>query len=118
MRIKSVGNEHSQDIDADIDISQSWSRMAICMTGLTSDSRSVIASLRVTTMPTPELVYVFLNEPRADAPARAQMFYGTTTLSLSNGGQTLTGHYYTGRGRSTYGTMLARRAVPHAPAVS
>ena len=43
-----------------------------------------------------QLIYFFINEPRAELQERSAIHYGTATLRVNNP-DTITGNYYTGR---------------------
>ena len=58
----------------------------------------------------PELVYTFVNEPRANAAPTMEMHRGTTWLRLGESGRVMEGHYYSGRGRQLYGDIALERS--------
>jgi predicted pore-forming effector associated with SMODS systems len=53
----------------------------------------------------PNLYYDYVSKPGAYTVPLMQMHHGTGHLSLSSDGKTLTGEYYVGRDRVTYGTL-------------
>ena len=88
-------------------IQQRWSRIVITLETAHSRSRSVTASLRTDGLPNPELTYVYINEPRSNAPDTMNMHRGTASLELKS--SALEGDYYTGRGRRQIGTIRLTR---------
>jgi hypothetical protein len=54
------------------------------------------------------LTYQYENQPVADAMSTMHMHYGTAMLRMS-GGTKLTGDYYAGRDRGTFGRISCRR---------
>ena len=113
-RIKSSFGQGGTVLPVSVVILQRWSKMVISLETMNSRSRSVVASLRVDDLPYPELVYVFVNEPKATARDSMNMHYGTTTLELK--GSCLHGDYYTGRGRGTVGSIKVTRVEDYSNA--
>ena len=72
-----------------------------------SRSRSVAASLRADDPLTPELHYLYSNEPYPTAPDTMHAHRGTAALRLK--GAVLEGDYYTGRGRREIGALKLTR---------
>jgi len=93
-----------------LNIEQSWTRMSVCARGPQSRSSSKTASVLTRHGRHPLLVYTYFNEPAPDAPNTMHMHYGTAIHELDEDNQGLDGHYYTGRDRTTHGSMtLARK---------
>ena len=88
-------------------IRQRWSQITVRLETERSQSRSLAATFRVVDLPRPELSYLHINEPTPGASATMNIHRGTVDLEFSEG--TLEGHYYTGRGRMTNGTMRLTR---------
>ena len=84
-------------------ILQRWSKILVRLESEHSQSHSITASLQTTDLPSPELSYRYVNEPRSNAPDTMAMHRGTATLELI--GSVLKGDYYTGRGRGEVGTI-------------
>ena len=54
------------------------------------------------------LIYQYENQPVADATRTMHMHYGTAMLRMLDGSR-LTGDYYAGRDRGTFGRISCRR---------
>ena len=63
-----------------------------------SNSRSVSGSIEVV-LDEPELIYTYLNEPKAESREKNSIHYGTATFCVEENKQ-LVGKYYTDRGHS------------------
>jgi hypothetical protein len=57
----------------------------------------------------PELLYEYLNEPKPHAPSAMQIHRGHARLELAEDRSSLSGQYFTGRGRQTFGTLVLQR---------
>lgn len=89
--------------DVMLQIFQSWTHISVYLTTATSISRSCAAVVEVSDPDSVALVYQYENQPLADAMKTMHMHYGTAVLRIS--GDTLTGEYYAGRDRRTYGRI-------------
>lgn len=87
-------------------IGQRWLKMVITLETESSQSHSIAASLR-NDGTCPQLSYLYVNEPRATAVGSMNIHGGTAVVELKNGD--LEDHYYTGRGRMTYGAIKLAR---------
>lgn len=92
-------------IDIVFYIHQTWSKIAIRTETITSTSFTTMAALNTDESLDPGLKYEYLSEPGAFATPTMQIHKGFGHLQLSIDGRMLTGSYYTGRGRQTYGTI-------------
>lgn len=92
-------------IDIVFYIHQTWSRIAIRTETATSTSFTTMAALNTDESLDPGLKYEYLSEPGAFATPTMQIHKGFGHLQLSTDGRSMTGNYYTGRGRQTYGTI-------------
>ena len=92
-------------------IRQTWTTIGIVLETATSRSANLVAGILVDSVYDAELQYDFLNEPKANAPGTMEKHRGSVTLNLEvmNGSATLTGDYFTGRGRSSHGELHLRR---------
>ena len=111
--IGTVDSSHGEDdtkVKVSATITQRWSAILIVLTTEESQSRSQVATLRVTDIERPELTYTYLSEPQSRAPEPMQTHRGTCTLRLT--GDTLEGNYYTGRGRGTVGELKIKLKAP------
>ncbi len=93
-----------------VTIEQTWTKMAVRLNAAESRSWSVTASVLANAPEGLVLTYLFDNEPKAEAVSTMQRFRGTTVLVRTDSGQ-LEGHYYTGRGRATHGSLKLRRLL-------
>lgn len=92
-------------IDIVFYIKQTWSKIAIRTETVTSTSFTTMAVLNTEENLDPGLKYEYLSEPGAFVKETMHIHKGTGHLRLSSDGKTLTGEYYTGRGRQTFGTL-------------
>lgn len=102
------GFEKNQQVT--VTIEQTWTKLAVRLNAAESRSWSVTASVLAKAPQGLLLTYLFDNEPRAEAVRTMQRFRGTTVLVETAPGQ-LEGHYYTGRGRETHGSLKLRRLL-------
>ncbi len=93
-----------------INIFQSWTQIAVFLSTATSMSRSCAAMIQVDDPDGVALIYQYQNQPLADAMKTMHMHYGTAVLKLSNG-DCLSGEYYAGRDRRTFGRICCRRQL-------
>jgi hypothetical protein len=91
-----------------IDIFQSWTQIAVFVSTKTSISRSCAAVIQVDDPDGLSLTYQYQNQPLANAMRTMHMHYGTAMLRMSND-DNLTGDYYAGRDRRTFGRMCCRK---------
>ncbi len=99
---------HAKRRNLMIDIFQSWTQIAVFLTTATSISRSCAAVIQVDDPDGLSLTYQYQNQPLANAMRTMHMHYGTAMLRLSNG-DNLTGDYYAGRDRRTFGRICCRK---------
>ena len=90
-----------------ISITQTWTRITIRLDSDHSSSYSEAGAIRNLDLDTPELVYMYWNEPKSHAIDSMEAHRGTVILELS--GNALVGPYYTGRGRREIGTIKVAR---------
>jgi hypothetical protein len=93
-------------------IHQTWGKMVIEFRTDSSASYSRMAALYITPGPSEGLIYEYASDPRADAKETMHAHRGFAFLKLSTDRNWLEGDYYTGRDRTTYGTMRLRRLSP------
>lgn len=103
-------HESGSEASATVRISQTWTSIGIALETSRSTSRSLTAAV-LTKDPTGDrLIYEYLNEPRATAEESMQTHRGTAVLAIRD--ERLEGDYYTGRGRTTHGTLSLTRHSP------
>ena len=102
----SHGDGSSQPVS--VVIHQRWSKLAIRLDTEHSRSHSTLAAIKTDDSITPELTYLYFNEPRPDAQVTMEAHRGTAQLDLS--GEALGGIYYSGRGRREMGTIALKRS--------
>ena len=95
---------HQKRHEVMLQIFQSWTQIAIYLTTATSMSRSCTAVIQVDDPEGVALVYQYENQPLSYATKTMHMHYGTAMLRLVDG-DCLTGDYYAGRDRRTYGRI-------------
>jgi hypothetical protein len=95
-------DNHAKRHDLSVDIFQSWTQISILFSTVTSVSRSCVAVIQVSDPEGIALIYQYENQPLADATRTMHMHYGTAMLRMLNGNG-LTGDYYAGRDRGTFG---------------
>ncbi len=98
-----------------ITIEQTWTKLAVRLNAAESRSWSVTASVLTNAPEGLVLTYLFDNEPKPEAVKTMQRFRGTTVLVRTDSDR-LEGHYYTGRGRATHGSLRLRRRKAAGPA--
>ena len=101
-------DHHAKRYDLCVQIVQSWTQISVLLSTATSASRSCVAVIQVADPEGVALIYQYENQPVADATSTMHMHYGTAMLRMS-GGTKLTGDYYAGRDRGTFGRISCRR---------
>jgi hypothetical protein len=101
-------DNHAKRYDLCVQIVQSWTQIGIYLNTATSISRSCVAVIQVSDPEGVALIYQYENQPLANATRTMHMHYGTAMLRMS-GGTKLTGDYYAGRDRGTFGRISCRR---------
>lgn len=112
--LKSSYDRHVESRPVTVTVRQTWTNMLVSLSTARSRSRSVTASM--VTGDTPEIWFNYRNEPSNENPRTMNMHYGTAILRCV-GPDTIEGDYFTGRSRTTYGTLrLSRssRSLPNA----
>ncbi len=99
---------HVKRRDLMINIFQNWTQIAVFLTTDTSISRSCTAVLQVDDPDGLSLTYQYQNQPLAKAMKTMHMHYGTARLRMSDD-DSLTGDYYAGRDRRTFGRICRRK---------
>ena len=101
-------DNHAKRHDLSVDIFQSWTQISILFSTVTSVSRSCVAVIQVSDPEGIALIYQYENQPLADATRTMHMHFGTAMLRMLNGNG-LTGDYYAGRDRGTFGRISCHR---------
>ena len=101
---------HAKRYPLMMNIFQSWTQIIVYLTTPMSMSRSSTAVIQMDDPEGAALIYQYQNQPLADAMKTMHMHYGTAMLRLSNDG-CLTGDYYAGRDRRTFGRICCKRAA-------
>lgn len=111
VRVESSHADFASREDGRATIRQSASRMAISVDYPQSSSNSLTASvLRQNRLSAFELQYHYQSNPKPAAPSTMEIHYGTARLNISDDATNLTGDYYTGRGRLSYGSIHFTKA--------
>ena len=110
VEIKSSQDDFKTVIGGQMQIRQTGSRILITLESGNSTSRSIHAAILPTGKPhSYEIMYNYINKPNADSAQTMNIHYGTAWYQISTDFQTLDGEYFTGRGRQTYGRLIAKR---------
>ena len=89
-----------------IHITQDWDTIAIKAVTTHSTSASLSGSFSIQDNLSPDFTYEYENQPNAGAVDSMRPHKGMATISLNDG--KLHGEFFTGRGRSTYGSFVER----------
>ncbi|MCP4368374.1 MAG: hypothetical protein GY797_09740 [Deltaproteobacteria bacterium] len=93
-------------IQATVRIRQTASKISIALQTNESSSHSIFAALIcIERFNTYELVYHYVNRPKADAVETMSIHNGTCWLEVADNIGCLEGVYYSGRGRQHFGTI-------------
>lgn len=106
-KIESSYEQDAQAYPISVSITQQWSKILVRLETGESVSKSIAASFLTDDPSSPELVYVYDNDPRGMAPESMNSHSGTAKLRITGSG--LQGQYYTGRGRKTVGDISLKR---------
>lgn len=105
--VDSSYGENGSMYPVSLSITQTWSKIAIRLDSDHSRSYSQTGAIRNLDLATPELAYIYWNEPKSKAADSMEAHRGTAILELSE--PCLTGLYYTGRGRREIGAINVTR---------
>ena len=105
--INSSYESDAQDYQIKVFITQQWSKILIRLEAGESYSKSIAASFLTDDPSSPELVYVYDNDPMTMTPESMRSHGGTAKLRITDSG--LQGQYYTGQGRRTIGDISLKR---------
>ena len=98
------------DWEAEIDISQSWEKLCVFMKAQKSRSESVSAALISKGNGEFQLIYHFKNDP-TEFEDGLNAHHGFVDMVIAKDLRSAHGVYFTGRGRSSYGTMTWERSL-------
>lgn len=101
--------DHTTDQPVQLTVSQTWTTISLHLSAEYSESESIAAAINVG--PQSTIVYCYRNRPKADATGTMHGHEGTVTLRIALA--ELVGDYYSGRDRTTQGTIaLQRQRLP------
>ena len=103
-----TGFEKTQSVT--VTIEQTWTKIVVRLNSAGSRSWSITASVLTNSPEGMVLTHLFDNNPEAGSVETMQRFRGTTVL-ISAAPDRLEGHYYSGRGRETHGSVKLRRQL-------
>lgn len=108
----SFGGEAGTPFPAKITIRQTWTSIVIELSTGQSASASDSASLFLNKRSNPILVYTYMNTPSLRGKRSMHAHAGTAELDLlsARDSTTLSGSYYSGRGRKNFGTLRVSQA--------
>lgn len=112
--IRSSYHNHNNSISASMEVYQTWSTIEVILRAEESNSYSYSAAIRTDQSNETFFTYSYSNEPEPDANPGMEIHLGTAHLTIRDGDDSdlsLTGRYYTGRGRNTYGKMQFERVA-------
>jgi len=101
----------NRELKCELRIKQTWSAMSLEMRTATSTSWSTMAAVFSKGSPHFGVRYEYTNEPGVLSEPAMQIHKGTAQLRYLPEGNRLKGDYYTGRGRSTFGSLEFARVV-------
>ena len=107
--LKSSFDNHSAEIKATLQVSQTWTRIKILLTTTESKSHSEAASIIVEDPEGCYLSYQYFNEPVSSSKKTMSIHRGTTRLFLKDQSNILSGEYYSGRDRQNFGSLYFKR---------
>lgn len=108
--VKSSYDDFKADIEAELNIKQTATRIKICGTFNQSKSVSVHENFSRSEIDNNvALFYFFRNEPKYDAVATMAIHEGSAKLIYDKDKDELNGYYYSGRDRNNHGTIEVRR---------
>lgn len=93
------------EIDADVEIKQTWSSISIVLKTKNSKSSSEVAFIATSKS---QLIYHYFNQPSNISDKNLHKHYGTVFLDLE-GNDNLNGFYFTDRDRKTQGNICLNR---------
>jgi hypothetical protein len=111
-QIASSFDNFKRQIPVNMQITQNWRTIYITLTTEKSRSHSVLAGITISNSGTSTLSYEYANEPQGDAVYTMQVHIGRARLILSqeHDKDVLSGDYYSGGDRHTYGVISLERA--------
>lgn len=108
--IKSSYDNFKSEIKAELTIKQTATQVKI--RGVFDESKSISVHENFSCSEIDDkvaLFYFFKNEPRYDAVDTMSMHEGSAILTYDKEGDTLAGHYYSGRDRNNHGIIEVKR---------
>ncbi len=108
--VKSSYDDFKTDIQAELNIKQTATRVKIC--GIFNQSKSVSVHENFSRSEIDDnvaLFYFFRNEPKYDAVATMAIHEGSAKLIYNKDKDELSGYYYSGRDRNNNGTIEVKR---------
>jgi hypothetical protein len=104
-------DSHGSQKPATLQIKQTWSELKIILETKDSISNSETASIITKTPDIARVSYEYLNEPKPHAASSMEIHrgLGRHDFQLTDVGEVFDGDYYTGRGRSNFGSLNFKR---------
>ncbi len=103
--ISTTHDNHTEPIEAELRIIQTWTTLEIVLKTNQSFSKSYSAHIISAHTKDVIIYYLYLNQPKIRAPETMNIHHGTSFFNISSDGKNLTGEYYSGRGRSNQGSI-------------
>lgn len=107
--LQSSYDNHEEKYPAIIEIKQEWTKIIIIFKAGESSSKSITASFLTKNSDGALLYYQYTNEPKSSAAETMQIHRGTAWFRFSNDFISFEGEYYTGRGRSNFGSLTFKK---------
>jgi len=104
--VKSSHDEFKQEIEATLEVAQTWTHIEIHQKTKNSEGHSFAATIFTENIDAPRLVFMYRNAPAIDADPNMHQHLGSAQLVLSSDKKILSGDYYNcGRDRPTWGKL-------------
>lgn len=107
--LSSSFDNHAVPAKAKVTIEQTWRKIFVTLDTNHSLSESLTGSINVKSSTASSLTYNYLNKPKSGAPATMVMHEGTCQLYFGNDLKSISGDYFSGRGRQNHGTIYLNR---------
>ncbi|MCH7484020.1 MAG: hypothetical protein IIA90_02600 [Chloroflexi bacterium] len=109
--VRSSFDKHAQIVEVTVTVRQRWTNISVALETGNSRSESRVAAIVTQENGEAELTHTYINQPKSGAVDTMQIHHGTAVMTLTSGGATLEGDYYTGRGRLNEGRISLRRVI-------
>lgn len=108
---KIISSYNNTEKEADLYISQTWTKMELIFKTDSSQSHSSAAFISICAPGGPSLAYQYQNDPSPNTPGTMQIHYGSARVSILE--NKIEGDYYSGRGRQNTGSIVLEKQRSH-----